>query len=850
MTRLIIENKEVELNESVQFAITKQFEELSNPTTIINDWSKTVSIPFSQKNNELFGHIYNPDKVIVAGGSSNTGIYFNPLRKLDFRLEWNNTILMQGYAKMNSIDVKKGTYELSLFGQLGKVFSEMQKITFDTSTTETGYLIDGSEYVDEHITRDLVKQSWESAGQTSSDLKKKSAAGYTVTDIIGFAPNNAFSEGFDYKTHEDVRDAKTYTFTDTLGNSFLEDTGIQPDTAIPNGLLPREIGEYRSYMQLPFIYWNKLFQVFQAKAESITGYTFDLDSEWFSISNPYWYDLVYMLKPLNVKEGNTIEDTYNVSTPNNDTGNCRWVVSGLTNELQTHKTVTLGYNSTVYEHESIVSPSSTTSQGIWNIPANTLMYIKLDMNAGIYDGQSTTSTHLVKDNALVVKFKAMNSGNVVTSTTFLVKTSDCTLSYDGAIVITDDGSTTYGSEDRFNFPITLQINNTSNSVLPITFQFEAFWLNNNWVTNGTGSSAGKAVSLDIRNVINSLYLKFPKNLFHSDSEFILNDLWNKEYNLFTEILKYCKMYRIGIFVDDLNKKIKFIPYVKYFADYSITDWTNKLDKSKDYKIKPITFENKYVLFNYEDSKTKLGEEYKEKYGINYGEYRLITDYNFNNETTKLFDKVSPSMTVTDNVLSWTNIYNSHKLVYSFPAEIYINNKDKDKKQVDVFGSWYFHCGLSMFSTESELRMRDVYLSDDTIFQKCNSTYCFIDVQTSTLSISPLARVTTYPKLDVVKGNNMCLFNVPMENYTYLNNYSGKSSIYDNFWVDYLDERYNIQNKVVTYYIYLKPEDYANFEFNKFIRIDNQLYMVNKIYDYDVSNVGTTKVDLITIQNIA
>ena len=105
MLRLFIENREIELTEDVQFAITKQFEDLSNPTSIINDWSKTVSIPFSVNNNDVFGHIYNPDKLTVEGGSNQalTGIYFNPYKKLDMRLQWWNAVLMVGYAKMNDI---------------------------------------------------------------------------------------------------------------------------------------------------------------------------------------------------------------------------------------------------------------------------------------------------------------------------------------------------------------------------------------------------------------------------------------------------------------------------------------------------------------------------------------------------------------------------------------------------------------------------------------------------------------------------------------------------------------------------------------------------------------------------
>jgi hypothetical protein len=89
----------------------------------------------------------------------------------------------------------------------------------------------------------------------------------------------------------------------------------------------------------------------------------------------------------------------------------------------------------------------------------------------------------------------------------------------------------------------------------------------------------------------------------------------------------------------------------------------------------------------------------------------------------------------------------------------------------------------------------------------------------------------------------------MKNYTYLSNYSGKETIYSNFWETYINERYNIQNKKITCYVSLKPSEYNQFDWNKLVLIDNQLCIVNKIYDYDVTSSGSTKVDLITIQNI-
>ena len=55
--------------------------------------------------------------------------------------------------------------------------------------------------------------------------------------------------------------------------------------------------------------------------------------------------------------------------------------------------------------------------------------------------------------------------------------------------------------------------------------------------------------------------------------------------------------------------------------------------------------------------------------------------------------------------------------------------------------------------------------------------------------------------------------------------------------------------IVTCYLNLKNSDWAYFDFNKFIKIDNQLYFVNKIFDYNPTSNEPTKCELITIQDI-
>lgn len=864
-TQLFIQNYEIELNEGVQFLLNKEFEDLSNPTDIINDWSKTVSIPFTEKNNKIFGYIYNPDRVIVSDGTETSytrmGIYFDPTKKLDFRLVYDSFVLMEGYAKM--IDIKmtdySGTYNITLNGQLGKIFQELKKITFDTTTEDTDYLIHGEDYVEEYIDRNLIYNSWTTFGQRTMQLLKKTDQNYRLTDILGWAPNNSFSEGFDYKSYQ-YNDPSSgmgiRKFTEVLEETdFVTHTNITPDTVIPNGLLPREIGEYRSYLQLPYIYWNKLFQMFQAKAEEITGYTFDLDSDFFKMSNPDWYRLVYILKNWNVKNGVDYSGSYS----GNNTNELHWshlstdmkyatpfttntnlsVVSETSHRLENNKIII-----DTYDNDRITNATLDfyITGSLWNqydllFSVNNGFIVQLNFvgENGYTESKQIFVCREDTQNAAVIAKQAdviANGGTI------------CNISYDNRY------PTQYSSlqsTSKYGWHLTSALKDIAALNQYKFGKYATVSITGRWLTNDCGLGGGTEanehtyfsnVTLTINNTIEIGRLR-------SQSYFTLNDLWNKDYNLFDEILKYCKMFRIYIYTDDFEKKIYFKQYDKYFENYSIEDWTNKLDRSKEITIRPITFENKYVLFNYEDNKTKLGTEYKYKYGADYGEYKLTTDYNFNNDTTELFKntKAKTSLTNTDNVLSWTNLFDNQKIAYSFPSELYVYNKDKENKQVDTFGCFYYYNAMASFSTEASLYMRSVKITDDTILQQGTNTFTYSQNNN-------YRDVLTYTKLDVVYNNDLCLFNIPKDNYTYLNNYAGCNTIYSKYWQNYISERYNIQNKIVTCYLTLTPKDWVDFKFNKFITIDEVLYMVNKIYDYNIETPESTKVDLITITDIS
>lgn len=887
MVNLYIENKLIELDKEVQFAITKTFEDITNPTSIINDWSKTVSIPFTDTNNEIFGHIYNPDRLTLhtSDESLTTGLYFDPLKKLDFRLEWDSMLLMQGYAKMTSITKSngKGRYNVTLNGELGKIFQEMKKITFD-STVYSGedkdkYWIDGSKYVDEIIDKDLIYRLWNNEPNLENlNLVENTDSTYSIADYIGFIPNNSYDDNFDYKTFQLNNQNSSKTFAEvldekakTVGNQKDDDNdgtvdndddnyqtvvGIAADTVIGEGLLPREIGEYRSYLQIPYIYFNKLFQIFMKKTQEITEYNTELDGSWFNYTNPYWSRLVYILSKLNRrKEGKIYKSTLNSTFGN-------FTLTDSTNHYYSPRlsnTKTITWSSIINNTNFLNTVRNDFIQNKFNnITFSQTIPIKLSLKNVYNDSTLATENYITLANGyhININFRVKDAnGNVVFTNIPICLHNPNSTNFEGFGVEIDGipKKTTGEYEITFDIPFNMVI---ERGVVGDNFDIEVavyssdiynrpedtiFYLINNLSGDSIYRTYPETITVTPFETEISVTTSNNKQSF---SKFDLNELWNNEFNPFNEILNYCKQYRIGIFCDDINKKLIFKPLSNYFSDYKVLDWTDKLDISKEYHIQPITFENKYLLFNYEKNETELNKQYNERYGLNYGEYRLTTDYEFNTEEKEIFKYSKVTIPSTDICLSWDNLYDNLSILYTLPAEITAHNKDKDEKNVNVFGSMLFYKGLANFDTTSG--MRSVSITDDTNFQMFNQTYFY----TQNGQDDRYIKTQKYPILDIVANDNLCTFAIPSENFTYVPNaYDNKNGIYENFWKAYLNERYNTNNKIVTCYLDIKPIDYCNFEFNNFVKIDNQLYFVNKIYDYDITSNSPTKVDLITVQDL-
>lgn len=859
MLRLFIENAELELGEDFSCPITRSFEDIENPTNIKNDFSKTITIPHTQSNDRLFGHIYNPDRLTVANQKNEAlkGIYFDPYKKIDFRLEWNDSVVMTGYLKVLSV-TDKG-YECTLNGELGKIFQEMQKITMDASiyTTPTDinkYYLNTQDYYYEYMNKDLVWDSWTSTGGNLYPLVKRSDSRYKASAIVGWSPLN-------YRTDSDVMDQKTFQlsgqpeavkFSDVLKQptnpSFAEQTLCSPETAVENGMMPREIGEFRSYLQQPFIYFSKLFRIYLEKVESTTGYTFNLDESWFNNGNNYWTDVVMTLKNFDKNDESYKSNYYNVN----------W-------EAWRYADGSLGgpwLTPTVVEHREGTTESVWKSQAkLWDIHYYPNVGITYETTLKFYNYitsggyRANSGAEIKKDNAFILMVAVTpTAGMESTNAVFAVIDADCTIKDDilkrfpSATFVNTTNTINDDPYILFDANIKGYLYGTSDMV-GIKLETNGFW----WKQDEAPIHIVNAQV--ISNLYNIEVRQKDKSTFgfscydkyrRTGAKMTINSLWNNSYNIFDIVLNYTKMFRLGWFVDEAGKTVTIKPFNEYFKSYKIKDYTNKIDRSSEYIVKPVTFENKYVVFNYKDNDTDINNTYKTATKFQFGEANIVTQYVFNDSSTKLFSDIPCPIENTDNILSWTNLYDNLKIEYSFPKEKFVYSKDKDNKLVDNFGTLYFDNGITQFDKDPFLALRQPKISDDTILQRGSGKFYYTQDSYDKFYIRD---VDSFHQLSISDDNNLITFNTPSFTYTY-EDYEGKPGLYYLFWKNYIEERYNTQNKIVQCYLTLTPSDFVNFQFNNFIVIDNQLYMVNKIYDYAISSDKPTKVDLITIQNIS
>ena len=157
MTRIFIEDNELDINANFSQMINYSIDDLNNLDSKTTSFTKTIVLPGTSKNNRLLGNIFEfANSNYTVDSAPNFGYNFNASKSANARIEVNGMQVIKGVMRLLEIivDGQNVEYEIALFGELGGFFSKLgaSKLTD----------LDFSEYNHTYNTTNILA-SWDNA---------------------------------------------------------------------------------------------------------------------------------------------------------------------------------------------------------------------------------------------------------------------------------------------------------------------------------------------------------------------------------------------------------------------------------------------------------------------------------------------------------------------------------------------------------------------------------------------------------------------------------------------------------------------------------------------------------------
>ena len=850
---------DVDINTSFEFNL--RFGDLTNPTTTKVPFSTQINIPMTSNNNDIFNHIWRIDHNVHS---------FNPLKRVPFRLFINNNLYEIGYVKLETVD---RTYNIRLFGGLGDYFYTMSNIKIkDLDWEELSHYINKDQLHSSlqanslvNINKDIISDKFKYALTYQGkydDFDNKSIAtldkdGRKVIQEVKWSYKDKTFQSVDLKEHHRAGTAH-YDYGDW-----------------------EYAGEYRSYYQRPAL---KLSYMFEKILNRMTeeGWKTNLDSSFFNRSNPYWEDVWVIKKQYKVDGSGGIGS--NVEVPKMD-DNMNIEGIGYNYSGKFLKGSKGGFvlrgkpklSSVMPDDNVTISIPITISSDGWNIdnpidisaeiPFRILVTMPTnnpkpkdkpmrkvggdyDMRVKCYIKHTNTVTNMTQrinlyDNDSETKEEVITLNDLKHNNNRLDLITPQYNRY------TDDNTQHYISTERgtqeFSFrgsgkitPSTLD-NKAENNKFELVFYVDGttWWRRNdhNWYTE-----FGARIDLLAGTEIN--IVKTSKNQEARSSRLIkASNIFQDDKNCFEFITSYCKMFGLMFEKNPVKKEINILTRPTYFQGLNIVDWSNKMDRKEPYEITPVPFEYRYGVFKYNNKKTKFEEDYSNKFDKDYGSLVFDNGLEFTGEQKDYIDKIIFDNGIYVKERSQYYLGRDSDLLSDNKSLLHFENKSGAKVDTDYVLAFY---GGKKNVSQALL------LTDDTDDMLIDG-YCWTDRQDSS--------ILTYKYNDFKRelGKNDRVYSLkfgrPQLAYhpddlvaSHSSPYIGSETIYRRFWSDFINGRFDKNNKLLKAKFDINNIDLIDI-FRKFVKIDDTLWVVEKINDFNPTNNELTDVVLIKVKDI-
>lgn len=867
---LFIGGQAVEFKQTPDILYTYQETDLTNPTAVKNSFSKTVTVEGTPNNNQLFGEFWNVER--LEGDGSGEGVAFNASKKVNFVLYMDSEVYESGYAKLDEVKVNKNIYEysLSLYGGLGDFF-------YSLSTNGNGdalklsdldYLEGGEDELNYTINIDTVHEAWENIDDPD----------YPKWNTINFMPAyNGKPDSFDCSKVLINTNGTTLVKTtrDDDGNYYGTKEGFVL-AELPDEMSEWEVHDLRSYNQRPVIRMKSIIEACCNPTKN-GGYEVELDPDFFNTDNPYWNDTWLTLPMLSQLDYTNTEQVMTGST----------LVGGTTTgstdgDMWEPLTFSLGEWSADMENLTVSGKIKTLGTGYYKY--SSFLWFWNKNGDSVHPGAS-------RFGSLFCQLVAFNGNTVVGASEAYNLTSP--IRHNGKLYYGHNGR--YDDGDMFsslmNQPIydrlgtfdmdgfedeagntqifTFHINGLASNITDLKMRY--FWGSNKkkikkegkdhiystnqdsgWVEMAVGSTNVPVSDLKFEVTDANFKAIAGDSIGRTGTNINKNLLLNTEKTPCDYLLSYCKLFGL-YFTKDLYTSTIYIQTRKTFYEReNVIDLSELVDRSKEIKLTPLTFDTKWYEFDTEKDDSDFNSRYTLTYGKSYGCKLVDTGYEFNSEKKNLYKDIcikggveglekSKYFTAyaTDNsVRPWFgygmkyNLYNGDETYEVtgttvnagkiFPInerqglkyyDVYpkLQFEDKDGSGTDGNNVLVFFSGFKSV-VSGRTNPLSYYLTDDNGYmtnmndgQPCwmFTPYEMKGTERLAYKLENLPVFERYKTQDNSGTITQSLdFGAPRELYIPYYTYDKATTIYDAYWKTYIEDMYDVNNKILSCYVKL------------------------------------------------
>ena len=284
-------------------------------------------------------------------------------------------------------------------------------------------------------------------------------------------------------------------------------------------------------------------------------------------------------------------------------------------------------------------------------------------------------------------------------------------------------------------------------------------------------------------------------------------------DFFTSILKMFNLY----VVEDENivKKLIITPYIDFYLNESL-DWSDKLDRSQEIRLRPMGELNARVFnFKYKNDDAYWNKTYKEKYNEGYMDYSYDSEYEYAKDKDDL------------------------EVIFASTINYAPNGQDKIVPALYKEGNF-----ADESITSSNIRILQTKMLTVSHWNIKNTGGG--NLQTN-IHQFPYAGMWEHP---TVPDNGTYFQSLgwasPKEIYYTITGTTVNYGLFNSFWSQYFAEITNPNSTILTAQFHLTSMDIRTLDFAKNILIDGTMWRINKIDGYDPLSEKPTKVELLKV----